>query len=198
MVLTENTPFIIKETAKGLERIRIEDELLKSREIFLTGNVNADTMNSVMKQLMYLNKDAPDKEITLYINSPGGDVTSGLAVYDYMKMMQAPIRTVCTGLAASMGAILFLAGDKREMFPHTEIMVHDPAHASGTMEGMKPAELEERLVSLRKCQKALCDIIAETTGKSLKAVQSKTRKDSFFNAKEAVEFGLATKIIEKI
>ena len=191
-------PYIIKENAHGLDAVSIETELFKSREIFLTDTVDADSMNDVIKQLMYLNREAPDKEITLYINSPGGEVSSGLAVYDYMKMMQAPIRTVCIGTAASMGAILFLAGDRREMLPHSRLMIHDPAPGGGSMQGMKPAQMEEQLGSLRKVQKVLCGLIAETTGQSLKAVRNKTKKDSFFDAEEAVSFGLATSIIDKI
>lgn len=194
----ETTPFIIKETARGLQSIRIEDELMRSREIFLVEPVTSDSMNSLMKQLMFLNKEEPDKEITLYINSPGGEVSSGLAVYDYMKLMKAPIRTVCTGIAASMGAILFLAGDKREMLPHTEIMIHDPSFENASISGAKPAEISERLTVLKKTQRVLSEIISETTGKSLKAVQNKTRKDSFFKAEEALEFGLATGIIDSL
>ena len=193
-----HTPNIIKETAHGIDLIRIEDELFKEREIFLNDTVNADTMNSLLKQLMYLNKDSPGEEITLYINSPGGEVSSGVAVYDYMKLIPSPIRTVCVGTAASMGAILFLAGDRREMLPHSQLMIHDPAPGGGTMEGMKPAQMEERLKSLKKVQKILCEIISEKTGKSLKEVQSKTQKDSYFDAEEAVEFGLATSIIKNI
>lgn len=198
MPIFNQTPLIIKETARGLQSVRIEDELLKSREIFLVEPVTSDSMNSLMKQLMFLNKEDPDKEITLYINSPGGEVTSGLAVYDYMKMMKAPIRTVCTGMAASMGSILFLAGDKREMLPHTEIMIHDPSYGNASMSGAKPAEIAEHLTALKKTQKVLCEIIAEATGKSLKSVRSKTRRDSFFKAEEALEFGLATRIIDSL
>lgn len=191
-------PNIIKETAHGLDAIRIEDELMKTREIFLTETVDADSMNDIIKQLMYLYREAPDKEITLYINSPGGEVSSGLAVYDYMKMMRAPIRTVCIGTAASMAAILFLAGDKREMLPHSQLMIHDPAPGGGSMQGMKPAQMEERLRSLKKAQKILCEMISETTGQSLKSVQNKTRCDSYFDAEEAVAFGLATSILNSV
>ncbi|MCH5190208.1 MAG: ClpP family protease [Oscillospiraceae bacterium] len=192
------TPNIIKETSRGIDCIRLEDELLKSREIFLTETVNAETMDGLLKQLMYLNKEAPEEEITLYINSPGGEVRSGIAVYDYMKMMQAPIRTVCIGTAASMGAILFLAGDRREMLPHSQLMIHDPAPGGGSMQGMKPAQMEEHLKSLKKVQKVLCEIISETTGRSLEEVQNITQNDSYFDAEEAIEFGLATSIIKNI
>ena len=191
------TPNIIKETSRGIDCIRIEDELLKSREVFLTEAVDADTMNSLFKQLMYLNRESPEEEITLYINSPGGEVRSGLAVYDYLQLMPAPLRTVCIGTAASMGAILFLAGDRREMLPHSQLMIHDPA-PGGSMQGMKPEQLEENLKSLKKVQEVLCGIISEKTGKSVKEIQKTTRKDTYFDAAEALNFGLATEITERI
>lgn len=198
MPIIQTPPNILKESAHGVAPVRLEDELLQSREIFLSNAVDSYTMNGLLKQLMYLNKTAPEEEITLYINSPGGEVNSGLAVYDYMKMMKAPLRTVCVGTAASMGAILFLAGDRREMFPHSQLMIHDPAPSGGSMAGMKPDEMAEQLKSLKKVQKILCETISETTGKPMKEVQAKTRKDSFFDAKEAIEFGLATTITETI
>lgn len=191
-------PSIIRETSQGWDRIRIEDEMLRSREIFLVDDVDAASMESLMKQFMYLIREDPDKEITLYINSPGGEVRSGLAVYDFMKLTKTPIRTVCVGMAASMGAILFLAGDKREMLPHSQIMIHDPSMGGGSMQGMKPDELSERLENLKKVKKVLCEVIAETTGNPIKSVQNKTRKDSYFDAQEAVKFGLATAIINEI
>ena len=190
------TPNIIKETSRGIDCIRIEDELLKTREVFLTDAVDTDTMNSLFKQLMYLNRESPEEEITLYINSPGGEVRSGLAVYDYLKLMPAPLRTVCIGTAASMGAILFLAGDKREMLPHSQLMIHDPAPSGGSMQGMKPEQLEENLKSLKKVQQVLCGIISEKTGKSVKEIQKITRKDTYFDAEEALKFGLATETIK--
>ena len=197
MNLYTGTPCVLRETAGGLERVAIEDELLKSREIFLTEEVTADSMSSLLKQLMFLNRESPDEEITLYINSPGGSVDSGLPVYDYIKAMPAPIKTVCIGLAASMGAILFLAADKREMLPHARLMIHDPSHGAGSLAGMKPAELGEQLAALKKVQKVLCEAIAEATGQTEKWVLNKTKTDTFFTAEEAVKFGLATKIITK-
>lgn len=198
MTMYNQTPLITKETAHGISSVSIADELLKSREIFLTEEVNPDTMNSILQQLMYLNRENPDEEITLYINSPGGEVRSGLVVYDYLRLMRAPIRTVCVGTAASMGAILFLAGNKREMFPHAQLMIHDPAPGGGSMTGMKPAQLEEHLRSLKKVQKILCDLIAKTSGQPVKKVLEKTQVDSFFDAQEAVDFGLATSIIQSM
>lgn len=195
---TYNTPNIIKESSRGYDLVCIEDELLQSREVFLTSGVDSASMDSLIKQLMYLYREDPEKEITLYINSLGGEVQSGLAVYDFMKLIKAPIRTVCIGTAASMGAILFLAGDRRSMMPNSRVMIHDPAPGGGSLSGMKPAAIEEKLAELKKTQKITVDIIKRTTGKTEKAVRSKTRKDSFFDAKEAVEFGLATDIIDSL
>lgn len=192
------TPGIIRESARGIDCIRIEDELMNAREIFLTEEVDAFSMNSLLKQLMYLCRSEPEKEITLYINSPGGEVKSGFAVYDYMTLTDTPIRTVCVGQAASMAAILFLAGDRREMLPHSELMIHDPAPGGGSLQGMKPAELAEKLDSLKKTQRALWEAISKATGRSLEEIRSKTEKDSYFSAEEAVAYGLATAIVDHV
>ena len=186
----------VKETVKGMERISIDEILFSSREMFLTEPINSQTSNDLIKQLMVLEKLDSTKEITLYINSPGGDVISGMAVYDYLRMMDSPIRTVCTGTAASMGAILFLAGDKREMLPHTKVMIHDPAYGGGDMSGKKPHELQQYVDSLKETQDILVDVISERTGKDKKLVRKTTKFDSYFNATEAIEYGLATDIVK--
>lgn len=131
-------PNVVLESARGFQAISLKDKLLSdSREIFLTEEVNAETCDSLITQLMYLNRAALDQEITLYINSPGGAVSDGLAVYDVMRLLSAPLRTVCLGTCASMGAILFLAGDKREMLEHGRVMVHDPAFGAITVSAVK-------------------------------------------------------------
>lgn len=187
--------YILKETVRGIDTVRIEDELLNSREIFLTEEVNADTSNELLKQLMYLERQS-NEEVTIYINSPGGDVISGLAVYDYIGIMKSPVRTVCTGTAASMGAILFLAGEKREMLPHTRVMIHDPSFGGGSMAGKKPHELSHALDKLYEVRKALAEIIAEKSGHSVEEIYEVTTDDTFYNAEEAIEFGLATGILK--
>ena len=186
---------IIKETVRGFDRIAIEDELLASREIFLTEEVNAATSNELIKQLMYLEKQNSD-EITLYINSPGGDVTSGIAVYDYISVMRAPVKTVCIGTAASMGAILFLAGQKRLMLPRTRIMIHDPSFGRHDICGHKSHQIKRELEELNKSREMLAQIIANRTGKNLDEIYEVTAEDSFFNATEAIDFGLATGIFD--
>ena len=191
-------PLIIKDTASGQEGVRIIDELFNAREIFLTEPVNPESMNNLIQQLLYLQRVAPKEEITIYINSPGGEVSSGLAAYDFMKLMTTPIRTVCIGTAASMGAILFLAGDKREMLPSSRIMIHDPAPGGGSLAGMKPGEIEEQLDDLKKTQHKITEIISTETKQSKKRVASKTRRDTFFTAEEAINFGIATGIVNSI
>ena len=188
-------PNLIKESVRGMELFTPEDLLFTNREIFLTTEVDSDTSNNLIKQLMILEKMGSREEITLYINSPGGEVVSGLAVYDYIQLMKTPVRTVCIGTAASMGAILFLAGQKREMLPHTRLMIHDPAYGGGDMAGKKPHELQMYVDKLKQSQEIIACIIAEKTGKTIEEIYEKTREDSYFNAKEAIEYGLATGIV---
>ena len=186
---------LIRETANGVSILSTEDILFCNREIFLTTEVDVRTSTDLIEQLMVLEKLDPKKEITFYINSPGGEVVSGLAVYDYIQVMKAPVRTVCIGTAASMGAILFLAGDKREMLPHTRLMIHDPAYGGGDMAGKKPHELQQYVDKLRQSREIIAKIIAEKTGRSLEEVYEKTKEDSYFNASEALEYGLATGVV---
>ena len=186
---------ILKETVRGFDKIAIEDELLAGREIFLTEEVNAATANELLKQLMYLENQSSD-EITLYINSPGGSVTSGIAVYDYISIMRAPVRTVCIGTAASMGAILFLAGRKRLMLPRTRVMIHDPSFSRHDIGGHTSHQIQRELEELNKIREMLAQIISDRTGKSLDEIYEVTADDSFYNAAEAIEFGLATGIFD--
>lgn len=188
---------IIKETVRGYERIAIEDELLTSREVFLVDEVNAATSNELIKQLMYLEKQNND-EITLYINSPGGDVASGIAVYDYIHLMRSPVKTVCIGISASMGAILFLAGKERLMLPHTRLMIHDPHYAKRDISGQKPHQIQRELDKLNESREMLAQIIADKTGKSLDEIYEVTAEDTYYNAQEAICFGLATGIYTSI
>lgn len=188
---------IFKESVKGIELIPIEDELLNRREIFLVDKVTAASSNELLKQLMYLEGKDSEAEVTLYINSPGGDVISGLAVYDYISTMRAPLKTVCIGDAASMGAILFLAGEKREMLAHTRLMIHDPSYGNLDVSGKKPHEMQQEVDSLNKIRETLAAIISEKTNKPLDEIYKITANDTYFTAKEAIEFGLATDIYSR-
>lgn len=189
---------IIMESARGLESVRIEDEFLRQREIFLTDSVNENSCDELIKQLMYLEKEDDTKEITLYINSPGGSVQEGLAVYDTIMLLRAPVRTVCIGTCASMGAILFLAGGRREIMKHGKIMIHDPAFGGNhNVGGKKPHEIQAELDDLNRCRESLARIIAERTGKSVEEIYEVTANDTYYSADEAIEFGLATDILTK-
>ena len=186
-------PAVLRESARGTEALRLADEHFAARRIFLTGEVSAESMNSLLMSLIHLEEEAPGEPVTLFVNSPGGEVTSGLAVYDYLRGMRSPVTTVCTGTAASMGAILFLAGQERLMFSHSKLMIHDPAYGSAPA-GEKPRQMEERLRDLRRTQQVLSGIIAERTGHPVSEIDEITQYDSWYPAGEAVAFGLATGI----
>ena len=189
---------LIKEGANGFTTVSVEANLLTERKIFLTEEVNEDSCKALIQQLLYFNGEDPGAEIVMYINSPGGNVYDGLAVYDVMRMMSAPLRTVCIGTAASMGSIFFLAGDNREMLPHSRIMIHDPSLSGGSFAGQKPHQLQQVVDTLNECREVTCKIIAERSGHTIEEIYEKTKSDTYFKADEALEFGLATKIITSI
>lgn len=191
-------PNVLKESARGIECIRLDDELFNSRTVFLTEPVDVQTSAELIKQLMHLEHEDNESEITLYINSPGGEVISGLAVYDYISTMKAPVRTVCIGTAASMGAILFLAGDQRQMLPHTRLMIHDPSYGHHDIGGRKSHEIQHELDKLNEARESLARIIANKTGKSIRTIYKLTANDTYYSAEEAVAFGLATEILREV
>lgn len=189
-----NTPYIIKETSNGLFVCQIQDDMLQRREIECVGEINANSVNAIIRQVRYLAAQDPEAEITIYINSPGGEVYSGLALYDVMKAVPCPIRTVCVGTAASMGAVLFASGDRREMLPHAQVMIHDPLIQST---GGSALTLKSTSDSLMEIRESTAKILAEQTGKTLEEIFEKTKQDTWFHAQEAVDFGLADSIICK-
>lgn len=189
---------IVTESARGITSISIDDEFLKRRKIFFNDSVNSETCAALLKQLMFLEEDDNTSEVTIYINSPGGAVNSGLAVYDYIRLMKSPVKTVCTGICASMGSILFLAGDKREMLPHTELMMHDPSYSNSSLDGVKPNQIAELLESILKTRDTIVEIISERTGLSREEVLKITARDSYFKAEEALKIGAATAIITEL
>lgn len=187
-------PRILKETHNGLHSYTLQDEMLSRREIECAGDINAELVNSLITQIRHLNAKDPDKEITIFINSHGGEVTSGLALYDVMKAVKCPIRTVCIGIAASMGALLFTAGDQRDMLPHSRVMIHDPL-INGNLRG---SALHIRSISddLLVTREVIAKILAKHTGRDISEIYEKTLTDSYFYAQEAIDFGLADSIIE--
>lgn len=189
-------PGVLHETSEGLNRIEIQDILFQRREIQCTGSITTESASVLSLQLRYLQQEAPGQEITLFINSPGGEVDSGLAIYDTMRAIGCPIRTVCTGTAASMAAILFLSGDQRDMLPHSKVMIHDPLIPGGV--GGSALTVDAVARNLMRARQTIADIIARHTGKTLEEVLAKTASDSYFDAQEAIDWGLADRIIHQL
>lgn len=187
------TPRIIKENSAGYFDCRIQDEMFAKRQIQCLGEINSESVNELILQFQYLYQLDSEKEITMYINSPGGEVSSGLALYDVMKAISCPVRTVCVGNAASMGAVLFASGDKREILPHGRVMIHDPLIAGGV--GGSALQIQSISDSLLKTREIIAAILSEHTHKSLEEIYEKTANDTYFYAEEAVQFGLADNII---
>lgn len=193
---TFTVPCILKETSEGTLRCTIQDEMFRRREVWCTGRITSESADSLILQLRYLQAEYPGKEITMYINSPGGDVSGGLALYDVMQAVTCPVRTICTGLAASMAAILFASGSTRDILPHARVMIHDPMLAESTSgNALYIHNLSQELMKMRRI---IAEILAAHTKKTLEEIYEKTTADSYFNADEAVAFGLADKIIDKI
>ncbi len=186
-------PQIIRETAEGLNHLDIRDEMLGQRELELMTPVNAESCAAIIRGLLYLQRQDPEAPVTLYINSPGGEVQSGLALYDVMQAVSCPIRTVCLGMAASMGALLFIAGDEREILPHSRVMIHDPLIGEGA--GGSALSVKARADDLMRIRDITAGVIARHSGMSLEHVFELTASDTYFEAKEAVEAGLADRII---
>lgn len=194
--MSYETPMIIRETSNGYFRYSIEEDMLSKREVECVGEVTPESAYALTRQLRWLEREDGAAEITLLINSPGGDVRSGLALYDVMKSLSCPVRTVCMGMAGSMAAILFAAGNRREILPHGCVMIHDPL-ISGSTGGsaLQMQAISDRLLEFRK---ELCSILAQCTGKSLGQIYRKTCKDTYFDAQGAVDFGLADEIVKRI
>ena len=186
-------PYILRETPSGIHRYSIVDEMLRCREIQCVGPIDDDAADALCLQLRYLQQANPEGEITIYINSPGGSVLSGLAIYDVMKAVSCPVRTVCLGMAASMAALLFIAGDQRDMLPHSQVMIHDPSLAGAA--GGSALEMKALSDNLMRVREITGQVIAAHTGKSLEEVLATTSHDSYFEAAQAVEFGLADRVI---
>ena len=191
-----NAPRVIRETSQGIEYIPITDLMLQRREVWLNGEIDSSMADAVISQILYLDAEQPGKEITLYIDSDGGSVSAGLAIYDVMQAAQSSIRTVCIGMAASMAAVIFSAGNRREILKHGEVMIHDPL-VSGGISGsaLTVQDKSQRLMQLRKI---LCGILAQHTGKTLKQIYTMTAKDTYFAAEDAVKYGLADTVVEKL
>lgn len=187
-------PTVIEKTQRGERAYDIYSRLLKDRIIFLSGPISDALANSIIAQFLFLASKDPKKDIKLYINTPGGSVTAGLAIYDTMQYIRCPISTVCVGMAASMGAVLLAAGDKGKRFalPNAEILLHQVA---GGVRG-QASEIEITARQILKIKKVLNQILASHTGKTLKQIEKDTDRDFYLSAQEAKEYGLIDEVIK--
>ena len=188
-------PMVVEQTGRGERSYDIFSRLLKDRIIMLSGEVNDDTANLVVAQLLFLESEDPDKDIYLYINSPGGSVTAGMAIYDTMNYIKADVSTICIGMAASMGAFLLTSGAKGKRFalPNSEIMIHQPL---GGFQG-QVTDIDIHASRMLRIKERLNKALSENTGKSYEEICRDTERDNFFSAEEAVEYGLVDKVIDK-
>lgn len=186
-------PYVIEQTSRGERNYDIYSRLLKDRIIFLGEEVNETTASLVVAQLLFLESEDPNKDIHLYINSPGGMVTAGLAIYDTMQYIKCDVSTICIGLAASMGAFLLAGGakGKRYALPNAEIMIHQP---SGGAKG-QATEIQIAAENILKTKKRLNEILAANTGKSYETIAADTERDYYMSAQEAAEYGLIDSVI---
>ena len=188
-------PIVVEQTNRGERSYDIYSRLLNDRIVMLTDEVNDTTSSLVVAQLIYLESQDPDKDVQFYINSPGGSVTAGMAIYDTMQYIKCDVSTICIGMAASMGAFLLSSGAKGKRFalPHSEIMIHQPV---GGMRG-QVTDLQIHAERFQRTKQRLNEIIAEITGKPIDIVEQDTDRDNFMTAQQAVEYGLIDKIINK-
>lgn len=178
--------------------IKIQETFLKERKIFLWGGVTDKTASDVTEKLLYLEMDAPGKEITFYINTPGGSITAGMAIYDTMKLISSPITVVVTGMAASMGSILLCGADKgkRFLYPHSRVLIHQPL-ISGQMIAVA-VDIHIQAKEMERLRDELNAILAESSGQPLEKIQKDTDRDFYMTADEAIAYGLADKVVDKI
>jgi len=188
-------PYVVEQTSRGERSYDIFSRLLNDRIIMLSEEVNDTTASLIVAQLLYLEAQDPDKDIQFYINSPGGSVTAGLAIYDTMQYIKADVSTICVGMAASMGAFLLAAGakGKRIALPNAEIMIHQP---SGGSRG-QASDIKIQADQILRIRETLNRILAENTGKSVEQIALDTERDHFLTAEEAREYGLIDKVIYK-
>ena len=188
-------PMVVEQTGRGERSYDIFSRLLNDRIIFLSDEVNDATASLVVAQMLFLEAQDPTKDISFYINSPGGSVTAGMAIYDTMNFIKCDVSTICIGMAASMGAFLLAAGTKgkRIALPHSEIMIHQPM---GGAQG-QASDIKIRADLILRTRDMLNKILAERTGKSVKVIERDTDRDNFMTAKEALEYGIIDKIYEK-
>ena len=188
-------PMVVEQTARGERSYDIYSRLLKDRVIFMTGQVEDHMANLVVAQMLFLESENPDKDIHLYINSPGGSVTAGLSIYDTMQFIKPDVRTMCIGQAASMGAMLLAGGakGKRLALPHSRMMIHQP---SGGAQG-QASDIEIQAMEIIKLRKTLNVLLAIHSGQTVETIANDTERDNFMSAEEAQQYGLVDKVIQR-
>ncbi len=186
-------PMVVEQSGRGERAYDIYSRLLKERVIFLVGPVNDQMANLIVAQMLFLESENPDKDISLYINSPGGSVSAGLAILDTMNFIKPDVSTLCTGLAASMGAFLLAAGAKGKRFslPNSRVMIHQP---SGGSQGMA-SDIEIQAKEILYLRERLARIMSDNTGQSIEQIHRDTDRDRFMSAEESVEYGLIDKVL---
>ncbi len=194
--ILDYVPTVIENSSRGERSFDIFSRLLRERIIFLGSEIDDDVANSIVAQLLLLDSENPDKDIMLYINSPGGVITAGMAIFDTMKLIKADVSTICLGDAASMGAFLLSAGTKgkRLALPNSRIMIHQPL---GGAKG-QATDIEIEAKEILRMKTMLSTLLAEHTGQSIERIKQDTERDNFMTAKEALEYGLIDRIVEKI
>lgn len=195
IIRAASMPYVIEQDGRGERSYDIFSRLLNDRIIFLSDEVNDLTSSLIVAQMLYLESVDPDKDISFYINSPGGSVTAGMAIYDTMQFVKCDVTTICIGMAASMGAFLLAAGTKgkRLALPHSEIMIHQP---SGGAQG-QCSDIKIRADLLLRTRDTLNRILAERTGKPIETIEKDTERDNFMTAEQALEYGLIDRIIDR-
>ena len=188
-------PMVVDQTTSGERSYDIYSRLLEDRIIFLSGEITEETANSVVAQLIFLEGKDPEKDISLYINSPGGSVSAGLAIYDTMNFIKCDVTTICVGLAASMGAFLLSSGakGKRYALPNSEIMIHQPL---GGARG-QASDIEIQANHIKRIKEKINQILSKNSGQPLEKVQKDTDRDNYMTAEQALEYGLIDKIFDK-
>ena len=189
-------PYVVEQTHRGERGWDIYSRLLKDRIVFLGTPVTDDVANAIVAQLLFLESDDPDKDISLYINSPGGSVTAGLSIYDTMRYIRPRVATICMGQAASMGALLLTAGEKgmRYALPNSRILIHQPLMRGGI--GGQATDIEIQAREILRLRERLNEILVEQTGQSMERIQKDTDRDYYMSAGEALEYGLIDKVVE--
>ncbi|MGN0801334.1 MAG: ATP-dependent Clp endopeptidase proteolytic subunit ClpP [Candidatus Faecivicinus sp.] len=186
-------PYVVEQTNRGERSYDIYSRLLKDRIIFLGGEIDDDVANSIVAQMLFLEMEDPDADIMLYINSPGGSISAGMAIYDTMRYLKCEVSTLCVGLAASMGAFLLAAGakGKRKALPHAEIMIHQPL---GGAKG-QATDIQIQAEQILRIKKTMNELLAQNTGKPLKTIEKDVERDHYLTAEQAKDYGLIDEII---